>query len=173
MVQRVEQCGEAPFEQRIVQGIVLADFHSVLGKLPQYADTENATWVCHKTFYAEVMQKLELAAGGVSAMEMQTGDRRPRPLFLGYPVTFSQVWPSTTAASQVSCALGDFTLGALFGDRQMTSIAFSEHASVGGQSVWERNQIGVRGTERFDINVHGCGTASVVGPIVGLETDAS
>jgi HK97 family phage major capsid protein len=149
---------------------VLADFHAVVGKLPQYADTPNTTWVCHKTYYAEVMQKLELAAGGVTAQEISTGDRRPRPLFLGYPVTFSQVFPSATATSGVTAVLGDFTLGALFGDRQQTQIAFSEHASIGGESVFERNQIAVRGTERFDLNVHGCGTASVVGPIVGLAT---
>lgn len=149
---------------------VLADFHAVVGKLPQYADTINATWVCHKTYYAEVMQKLELASGGVTALEVASGDRRPRPLFLGYPVTFSQVFPSVTATSGVTAVLGDFTLGALFGDRQQTSIAFSEHASVGGENVFERNQIAVRGTERFDLNVHGCGTSAVVGPIVGLAT---
>lgn len=102
--------------------------------------------------------------------ETAQGDRRPRPLFMGYPVEFSQVFPSATATTGVTAVLGNFSMGALFGDRQQTSIAFSEHATVGGESVWERNQIAVRGTERFDINVHGCGTASVVGPIVGLAT---
>lgn len=149
---------------------VLADFHAVVGKLPQYADTQNATWVCHKTYYSEVMQKLELASGGVTALEVATGDRRPRPLFLGYPVTFSQVFPSATATTGVTAVLGDFTLGALFGDRQQTSIMFSEHATVGSESVFERNQVAVRGTQRIDMNVHGVGTASVIGPIVGLQT---
>lgn len=148
---------------------VLADFHAVVGKLPVYADN-GAVWVCHKTYYSEVMQKLELAAGGVTAMEIATGDRRPRPTFLGYPVEFSQVFPNATATTGVTAVLGNFGLGALFGDRQQTSIGFSEHATIGGESVWERNQIAVRGTERFDLNVHGCGTASVIGPIVGLAT---
>jgi HK97 family phage major capsid protein len=149
---------------------VMADFHAVVGKLPLYADTPNTTWVCHKTYYSEVMQKLELAAGGATATEIATGDRRPRPLFLGYPVTFSQVFPSVTATSGVTAVLGDFTLGALFGDRQQTNIAFSEHASIGGESVFERAQIAVRGTERFDLNVHGYGDATTPGPIVGLAT---
>jgi HK97 family phage major capsid protein len=70
----------------------------------------------------------------------------------------------------VMCALGDFSLGGIFGDRQQTSIAFSEHGTVGGESVWERNQIAIRGTERFDIVVHGCGTSTTPGPIVGLAT---
>ncbi len=149
---------------------VLADFNNVVALLPQYADTPNTTWVCHKTYYAGVMQRLELAAGGNTIMEIANGDRRPRPMFLGYPVTFSQIFPSATATTGVTAALGDFTQGALFGDRQQTSIAFSEHATIGSENVFERNQIAVRGTERIDIVVHGCGTSAVVGPIVGLQT---
>lgn len=149
---------------------VLTDFEAVVGKLPMYADTENTCWVCHKTYYSEVILKLILASGGVPAQEVQTGDRRPRPMFLGYPVQFSQVFPSATATSGVTAVLGDFSQGALFGDRQQTSIAFSEHGTVGGESVWERNQIAIRGTERFDLVVHGCGDASTPGPIVGLAT---
>lgn len=148
--------------------VVMADFNNVVGKLPQFADTPNTGWVCHKTFYASVMQKLEIAAGGVTAREVQDGDRRPRPMFLGYPVEFSQVFPAVTAATGVPVILGDLQLSSIFGDRQQTSIAFSESATVGGESVFERNQIAVRGTERFDINNHGCGTASVVGAVVGL-----
>lgn len=152
--------------------LALADFNSTVGLLPQYADTPNACWVCHRAFYYGVMQRLELAAGGVAAMEIAQGDRRPRPLFCGYPVEFAQIMPSATAVSTVSALLGDFSQGALFGDRQQTSIAFSEHGTVGGESVWERNQVAIRGTERFDINVHGCGTSAVVGPIVGIATHA-
>jgi HK97 family phage major capsid protein len=150
--------------------MVLADFNAVVGKLPQFADTPNTCWVCHKTFYATVMQKLETAAGGNSLQDIANGDRRPRPLFLGYPVEFSQVFPSVTATTGVMCILGDLQLSSVFGDRQQTSIAFSEHATISGESVFERNQIAVRGTERFDINNHGCGDASTVGAVVGLQT---
>lgn len=149
--------------------LVLTDFEAVVGTLPQYADTPNAAWVCHRVFYYTVMKKLELAAGGATATETSTGLRRARPLFLGYPVEFSQVMPSTTANSQLACLLGDFTLGAKFGDRQQESIMFSEHAYVNSESVFERNQIAVRGTERFDIVVHGVGNTTTAGPIVGLQ----
>jgi hypothetical protein len=54
----------------------------------------------------------------------------------------------------------------------MESIAFSEHATVDGESVFVHNQIAVRGTQRFDIVVHDVGTSAVVGPVVGLETGA-
>lgn len=148
--------------------IVMGDFTNVVGILPQFADTPNAAWLCHRTFYAQVMLKLEVAQGGVTLAETATGDRRPRPMFLGYPVEFSQQFPSVTAATGVHVCLGDFSLGAIFGDRQQTSISFSDSATVGGESVFERNQIAIRGNERMDINVHGCGTSTVVGPIVGL-----
>ena len=69
--------------------------------------------------------------------------------------------------------LGDYAKGAAFGDRQQEAISFSEHASVGGQSLWERNQIGIRGTQRFDVVVHDVGTATEAGPIVGLQTAAA
>lgn len=149
--------------------LVLTDFEAVVGVLPQYADTPNATWVCHRLFYYNVMKKLELAAGGATAMEIATGNRRARPLFLGYPVEFSQVMPSAAANSRLMALLGDFTLGAKFGDRQQNSIMFSEHAYVNSESVFERNQIAVRGTERFDIVVHGVGNTTTAGPIVGLQ----
>lgn len=150
--------------------MVLGDFNNVVGKLPQYADTNNTVWVCHKTFYASVMQKLETAAGGNSLRDISMGDRAKRPLFLGYPVEFSQVFPSVTATTGIMCVLGDLQLSSIFGDRQQTSITFSESATIGGQSVFERCQIAVRGTERFDINNHGCGTSATVGAVVGLRT---
>lgn len=153
--------------------LVLADFDKVVGRLPQFADTPNACWVMHRTFYYEVCERLVQASGGVPAYEVRAGERRPRPLLKGYPVEFSQVMPSTEANSQVCALLGDFAMGASFGDRQQDEIIFSEHATVGGESVFERNQIAVRGTERFDINVHGVGDASNAGAIVGLQTAAS
>jgi HK97 family phage major capsid protein len=152
--------------------IVLGDFHTVAGKLPQYADNNETCWVCHRAFYFGVMQKLELAAGGATQMEVAQGDRRPRPLFLGYPVDFSQVFPGATAVATVSALLGNFMMGASLGDRQQDEVAFSEHATINGENVFERNQIAVRGTERVDINVHDVGNATDPGPIVGLKTGA-
>lgn len=149
--------------------VTLANFNSVVGVLPAYADTPNASWVVHKTFYHSVMQRLEMAAGGVQANEIASGDRRGRPLFMGYPVTFSQVMPSAEANSQVCALLGDFRLGAVMGDRSMLSIMFSEHATIGGENVFEQDQIAIRGTERFDIVVHGVGNSTTAGPIVGLQ----
>lgn len=155
--------------------LTLANFETVAGNLPLYADTPSTVWICHKVFYFTVMKRLELASGGVSAMEVSTGNnaRRPRPLFLGYPVEFSQVMPSSEANSQVCCLFGDFNQGAKFGDRRQDEIEFDDTVVIGGQSVWERDQIAVKGTERMDINVHEYGSSSAAGSIVGLETAAA
>ena len=153
--------------------LTLANFNSVVGRLPQYADTPGAGWFVHRTFYYETMQRLELAAGGVTANEVATGNRRARPLFLGYPVNFAQVMPKVEANSQICCLLGDLGLGSRFGDRRQTTIAID--TSVG----FANDQWAIRGTQRFDIVVHDVGNAHatagsrVVGPIVGLITAAS
>ena len=147
--------------------LTLANFHSVIGILPQYADTPNTCWLVHKVFWATVMQRLAFAQGGVTTGEVAAGGRYE---FLGYPVKISQKMPSTEGNSQVCALLGDFTLGASFGDRSLDSIDFSTEAYVNSQSLWERDEIGIRGTERFDINVHDVGNTTTAGPIVGLQT---
>jgi HK97 family phage major capsid protein len=81
--------------------------------------------------------------------------------------------PKSPAVSQVCALLGDLSLAASFGSRRDTNIAVSEH------SRFANDEIEIKGTERFDINVHDVGNASatagsrVEGPIVGLITAAS
>jgi len=150
---------------------ILGNFNAAVGRLPQYADTANTQWVAHRTFYYGTMQRLELASGGVTAFEVREGNRVPK--FLGYNVAISQVMPSADANSQIACTLGDHSLAASFGDRRQPAIAFSTEATVGGESVFERDQIAVRGTERIDINVHDVGSATAAGPVVGIISAAS
>lgn len=152
---------------------VLTDFNNTAALLPQYADGPGAAWYCHRSFYFGVMQKLELAAGGVTAREIAVGDRSPRPLFLGYPVNFTQVMPRTDANSQVAALLGDLAMGSMMGDRRNRTL-FTDPYSLAAS-----DQIQVRGTERIDINVHDVGNASATaalrqpGPIVGIISAAS
>jgi HK97 family phage major capsid protein len=149
---------------------VLTDFEAVAAKLPVYADTPRAKWYCHKSFYWNVMVKLALAAGGATGSETTSGVAKR---FLGYDVEFVQVLPASSAVSQVCALLGDLSLAASFGSRRDTTIAISEH------SRFANDQLEIRGTERFDINVHDVGNASatagsrVPGPIVGLITASS
>lgn len=148
---------------------VLADFNAVVGKLPEYADAR-AKWYTSRFFWASVMQRLALAAGGVTAEEIE--GKRTRT-FLGYPVEVVQVMPKTDANSQVACWFGDLSSAASFGDRRQTTVAISE------DRYFDTDEIGIKGTERFDITCHDLGNADataanrVEGPIIGLISAAS
>ncbi len=158
--------------------ITLTDFENVLGLSPAYVDNEpGACWVCHKRVYTNIMMKLELAAGGVTAMEIKNGLRVPQ--FLGYPVKFSQVMPRDTASSTglqdiVFCLFGAFNLAAKFGEvRGSMEIATSD------QRYFELGNVAIRGMQRVALTVHDVGNASgteasrVPGPVVGLLGAAS
>ena len=70
--------------------------------------------------------------------------------------------------NQICVLFGDLTKAASFGDRRQMSLAMSNSAYIGSTSMFETDQMAVRGIERFDINVHDVGSATVAGPIVGL-----
>src|SRR5262249_7543076 len=72
-------------------GIILDDFEAMLGLLPIYA-RRNASWFCSATFFHTVMHRLQLAAGGNSAIDIANGGTYR---FLGMPVRESQVFPVT------------------------------------------------------------------------------
>jgi HK97 family phage major capsid protein len=159
--------------------IVLGDFNKVVATLPEFADVPGETaWYCSKFFWGSVMQKLAAAAGGNRIADINTGALKKE--FLGYPVVISQVLPKTPAINQVVCLFGNMRQAASLGDRRMTTLAISDVAL----NSFEQDEIAIRGTERFDINVHDVGESSAgtardsvnglsAGPIVGLITAAS
>ena len=152
--------------------LTLANFNQVVARLPDYAEgPQTPSWICNKTFFYSVMYPLAQAGGGTTVDQIQSG--ASRMVFLGYPVRFSNAYPSTEANSQIPVTLGQYTQAASLGDRRQETISFSDQATVGGQSLWERDQIAVKGTERFDINVHTIGDGTTAGPVIGLETAAS
>lgn len=151
--------------------LTMSDFHKVVGRLPEYAAQQSdVAWYVSRPFYFEVMQRLMLAQGGSPAYEAGSGG--PNMVFLGYPVRISQVLPSVAAASQVCALLGSLRLSTMFGDRRMTTLAVSEH------TAFTSDQLAIRATQRFDINVHSVGNADstaanrIPGPIVALATGA-
>jgi HK97 family phage major capsid protein len=151
--------------------LTLGDFRRIVGRLPQFADTPNAKWYVHRSFYHEVMVRLAEATAGTSSVEIINGIART--YFLGYPVEFAQVLPKDSAVSQVTALLGDLRMGSMLGDRRDVTLALSEHAA------FTTDELTLRGTQRFDINVHDVGNASATaanrtpGPIVGLITASS
>jgi HK97 family phage major capsid protein len=146
--------------------IDLADFEAMVGKLPQYAEA-NAKWYISRAGYYASMARLMDAGGGNNITDLAGGTRAP--MFLGYPVVFTQVLNSTLTA-QVSTkllAFGDLRQAAILGNRRGLGVKISD------QRYLEYDQIGILGTERFDINVHEIGTATVAGSIIVFKAPGS
>jgi len=59
------------------------------------------------------------------------------------------------------------------GDRRGVTIGMSTEGTVGSDNLFEQDCSAIRGTTRFDINVHDVGTATVAGPVVALIGKAS
>ena len=78
---------------------------------------------------------------------------------------------NSTTTAQVStdglAYLGDLRLAATMGTRRGIEIA------VDPSRYFEFDQLAIRGTQRFDLNVHEKGTASVAGPVIMLSTPSS
>jgi HK97 family phage major capsid protein len=142
--------------------IDIPDLLRLPARLPAYADSPSCKWYCHKTFYHEVMEKEAYKSGGVTAREVREGTATP--VFYGYPVEFVQVMPKVYADSSVPLLFGDLSMAAYFGDRKQTAIAFSDSAL----NAFEQDEIAVRGSERFDINVANVGDTTDAGPIIGM-----
>jgi HK97 family phage major capsid protein len=116
-----------------------------------------------RQFFVQVMMRLDKATSQFK--DISTGNLGGGT-FMGYDVVFAQVMPTVAAASATHfpCYFGDFEGGSMIGDRQMLSIATSEHA------LFSSDSIAVRGTSRFNVNIHGDGRGSTYGPIVGFKT---
>jgi len=144
----------------------LADFESVVGKLPSYPGIL-PKWYISKAGWAASMLRLTDAGGGNTAAMLAAGPGSM--LFLGYPVRFCQTLNSTLTAqtSTKLLAFGDLRMAALLGSRRGLAIAVSQ------DRYFEYDQIGIRGVERFDINVHSRGDASNPGAILVLQTPGS
>ena len=137
--------------------LVLKDLTSVMGLLPQYA-LPGAKWFMSQQMFYTVVAAIMAGAGG-NRLDILTNPAEPR--FLGFPVVFAQKLPIATAGSgKVQILFGDLSKAAALGERRGVTIRRSDHR------YFENDQIGLLGTERFDINVHDAGDSSTAGPIV-------
>ena len=144
----------------------LDDFEGMVGKLPKYAEA-GAKWYISKAGWASSMLRLAEAAGGNTTAQVAQGVQLQ---FLGYPVVITQVMNSTLTAQTSTeglAYLGNLDLGVSMGARRGVSI------DVDKSRYFELDQLAIKGTQRFDINVHEKGTASVAGPIIQLLTPGS
>ena len=153
-----------------ITGVDQATISKWMSLLPSYADTPNCKFYMHKATWHAGMADLMADAGGNSIRELSTGFGAPS--FLGYPVVFTPALTNAVPAQSadvVVALFGDLSLAASFGDRRQTTVQISDSAL----NAFEQDELAIRGTERFDINVHDTGSSSESGPIVGLRLDVS
>jgi HK97 family phage major capsid protein len=141
-------------------GVSLTNLREVVGKLAQWADTANAKWYVRRQEWNSIFLRLAESAGGVTANEIRDSEEGLR--FFGYPVVLSQAITAPSGAGATYCYFGDLSLAAYFGDRRSTTVEFSNAAL----NAFEQDELVVRGTERFDINVANVGDASVAGAMI-------
>lgn len=145
----------------------LGDFEAMIGLLPLYAMQDDPAWYMSRAGWAASAMRLANAAGGNTSENIE-GERTP--MFLGFPVRWSQVMNSTLTAQTSTNALayfGSLRQGVAFGDRRGMSIQTSS------ERYFEFDQLAIKGTERFDIVVHETGTATAPGSIIMLATPSS
>ncbi len=149
-----------------------ADLALLMGRLPAYAYIGgNVKFYCSQQFWGQVMLRLALAAGGVTIAEYTGG--MPQARYLGFPVVITQVFPQATAVNQCCLAFGDLSQAAKFGDRRQFTVKLLEELFAA------TDQLAIRATARWDINVHDVGNQSataalrVPGPLVVLQTNAA
>ena len=143
----------------------LVDWEYTIAKLPQYPNSTNR-WFMNSAVYFGSCVRLMDAAGGNTNVTLSNGV--PQMMFLGYPVTFVQVMPSTvtTLASTILAYFGDLRLAASYGVRR------SVRTEVSVDRYFENDLIGIKCTERIAINVHERGADIKTRPIVALKTAA-
>jgi len=138
--------------------IVLADFTTTMGLLPDKFYRGDLHWIMRRDFYANVCQKLSYAAGGNSTETLAGGTG---PAFMGYPIAFTSHLPDE-AESTIPALFGNFKEAAVLGDRQEVTLASSE------EYAFNEDVLTIRATTRYDINVHE-GGSSAPGAYVALE----
>jgi len=147
--------------------ITREDMLGVVALLPQFArKSGNVKWYCSHEFWANVMERIALAAGGVTHAEI-AGELKE--VFFGKPVEILETMPHTEANSQVPVFYGNLMQAATMGDRRGVQIKMTDS----NDTDFEKDLESIKGTERFDINVHDVGNTTTAGPIVGLITAGS
>jgi len=147
--------------------MTLGLFEEAIGKLPLYPGIA-PKWYMHHSIWANVCQRLAMAAGGNMVDNFVNGV--PQRSFMGYPVEIAQVLPAGTASTDLAatkvCYFGDMAMGSTFGDKR--GVTIDTDSSV----YFTSDAIALRATERFDINCHEVGDATNAGPVVAIELTA-
>ncbi len=149
-----------------LEGLTNAHMRKIISMIPgKYR--MGCKWYCNSTVYDAVMAPILDAAGGNTQSDLEQGPGRLR--FKGYDVRETQVLPDaeSIAAEDNVLIFGNLRAGAKFGDRRMLTISRSD------QVYWVSDDIGIKGTQRFQAKIHEQGTVSAVGAFVVLQLAAA
>jgi HK97 family phage major capsid protein len=151
---KVTATGRATFS-----ALTFTDFENVIAKAKRFG--VNQRWFISRTGWATSIQRLMLAAGGVSISDIQAGAEGS---FMGFPVVWCEVLESRTSGTSglPACYFGDLSTGAYIGTRRGISIALD------GSRYFEQDLLCLRGLQRYDINVFDRGDATNAGGLVEL-----
>lgn len=144
--------------------IEIGDFHTLIGLLPGKYHAR-AAWICSRAFHSNVIERLLVALGGNTLLMAESAGGRRQ--FLGYPILFSDQMPTATAVDSKCCVFGSGVDSTLIGDRMGVELATS------ADYAFDEDVVTIRGTTRYDINVHDAGDGSNAGAYVVMETAAS
>jgi HK97 family phage major capsid protein len=141
--------------------MVLKDLTGVMGVLPEYA-AANAKWYMSQQAFYSIVATITGSAGGNRIDTLTEG---PAKRLLGYPVVIAQKLPVATPGSgKPMFYFGDLNKAAALGERRGVTMKRSDHR------YFESDQIGLLGTERFDINNHDLGDNTNAGPLVAAKS---
>ncbi len=145
----------------------LADFEAMVGKLPLYARA-GARWYISPPGFAASMGRLMDAGGGNTITDLANG---VRPQFLGYQVSETLVMNSTLTAQTSTDGIvlfGNLAQSGIFGNRRQFALA-----SDAGGKYFDKGQIAMKGTSRFDITNHTVANATTAGAMITMSTPSS
>lgn len=137
------------------------DLLKLMAAIPQYAK-RGAAWYCSPSAQELVFNAIKIAGGGTTRDMLAESDT---PRFLGYPIEVTPVMaddPAATYNGSVIVGFGNLRQAVTMGDRRGIRIALSS------EQYWEEDQIGIKGTERHDINVHDLGSTTAKSPFAVL-----
>jgi len=137
------------------------DLLKMLAALPKYAK-RGAAWYCNPAARAMVFDAITMSAGGTDSSQLAALQTER---FLGYPIRESELLPGDLSATYNGLAMlgfGNLAQCAKYGLRRGINVALSGHR------WFELDQVGIRGTSRFDINVHSLGDATKKPPFAVL-----
>lgn len=137
-----------------------ADLRKLMAVLPAYA-LRNAKWYGSQTAWTLTFLPIIQAAGGLTGEELGAGFPKR---FLGYEFVTDQTLPlvQTDLSDVPMIGFGDLGMAVKMAQRRGITVATSD------QRYFENDQIGIRATERIDINVHDIGTTTAAGPFAML-----